>query len=294
MAKKKVIGTCALCDKENIELELSHIIPKFVIRYLKKISIGKIRTVGEPNSVSQDSEKHYLLCGECEDRFNRSETLFAEKVFRPFQFGKFSTIEYDEWMNYFLTSVSWRSLIFDIEFFEEEGKIHPENLKLLKASASTMKDYLMGRRADIGSIQNHLFFFEDLASIPEEYKGLQIHMSVLGSQGSYTIHNHVAGTHATFTNMMGILLFTIYSFGDEESWENTRISVGKGTIGVGDQYITSTLGMEIQFLAESFESAKAQLSDKTKYNIEKTVKKNKDKIPGSRMLKLKLKDINLE
>lgn len=292
MAKKKTVGTCALCDKENVELELSHIIPKFVIRHLKRISIGKLRTVGQPNAVSQDSEKHYLLCGECEDRFNVSETLFAEKVFRPFQLGNFTSVEYDDWMNYFLTSVSWRSLIYDIDFFENEGKIHPDDLELLKISALVMKDYLMGRREDIGSIQNHLFFFEDLVSIPEEYKGMQIHMSVLGSQGSYTVHNHVAGTHATFTNMMGILLFTTYALGDREEWENTLISVDSGTISAGSQFINSTLGMEIQFLAESFEKAKMKLSEKTKENIAKTVEKNKDKIPGSRMLEIKIKDLD--
>lgn len=290
MGKKKVFGTCALCDKENVVLELSHIIPKFVIRYLKKISIGKIRTVGEPNAVAQDSEKHYLLCGDCEDRFNLSETLFADKVFRPFQFGRFTSIDYDKWMHYFLTSVSWRSLILDIDYFEEEGKIHPDDLKLLKGSADIMKDYLMGRREDIGYIENHLFFFEEISSIPEEYKGLDIHMSVSGTQGSYTVHNHEAGTHATFTNMMGVLLFTIYSYGPEEKWENTLISLNKGTISVGGQFITSTLGMEIQYLAKSLEEAKTKLTDKTIDNINKTVEKNKDKIPGSRMLDLKLKD----
>ncbi len=291
---KKIVGTCALCDIEDVELELSHIIPKFVIRHLKRISIGKIRTIGEPNAVSQDSEKHYLLCGECEDRFNVSETLFAEKVFRPFQLGKFTSVEYSEWMNYFLTSVSWRSLIRDIDYFEEEGKIHPDDLNLLKTSADIMKEYLMGKSEDVGSIQNHLFFFEDLVSIPEEYKGLKLHMSVLGSQGSYTVHNHTAGTHATFTNMMGILLFTIYSFGDEEKWENTQINIDNGIISAGDQHVTSTLGMEIQFLAESFEKAKAKLNKKTKDNIATTIEKNKDKIPGSRMLKIMLKDLNLK
>ena len=39
----EVIGECALC-REKKELQLSHIIPKFVGRYLKQTSIGNIRS----------------------------------------------------------------------------------------------------------------------------------------------------------------------------------------------------------------------------------------------------------
>lgn len=64
---------CALC-RENKELELSHIVPKFVIRYLKKTSTGAIRNMENPNKIAQDGEKHYLLCGDCEDTKLNSPT----------------------------------------------------------------------------------------------------------------------------------------------------------------------------------------------------------------------------
>lgn len=42
-------GTCALCNKHG-ELELSHIIPKFVFKHLKKNSFsGKMRNTNNPN-----------------------------------------------------------------------------------------------------------------------------------------------------------------------------------------------------------------------------------------------------
>ena len=60
--EKLKLKVCALCH-QNSELELSHIIPKFAIRYLKETSIGQLRSTDNPNSTIQDGEKHYLLCG---------------------------------------------------------------------------------------------------------------------------------------------------------------------------------------------------------------------------------------
>jgi hypothetical protein len=51
------VKICALC-RENRELELSHIVPKFVMRYLKNTAFGAIRNMGDFNKVVQDSEKH--------------------------------------------------------------------------------------------------------------------------------------------------------------------------------------------------------------------------------------------
>ena len=50
---------CALCDRET-DLQLSHIIPKFVGRHLKKTSIGNIRNLEDHNNIIQDIEKHYM------------------------------------------------------------------------------------------------------------------------------------------------------------------------------------------------------------------------------------------
>lgn len=55
--EKLKLKVCALCH-QNSELELSHIIPKFAIRYLKETSIGQLRSTDNPNSTIQDGEKH--------------------------------------------------------------------------------------------------------------------------------------------------------------------------------------------------------------------------------------------
>ena len=70
--KQLTLSACALCQDKS-ELELSHIIPKFVLRYLKETSAGFLRSAENPNTVVQDGEKHYMLCGKCEDLFSKYE-----------------------------------------------------------------------------------------------------------------------------------------------------------------------------------------------------------------------------
>lgn len=59
MGKKRPMKPCALCQNIS-QLEESHIIPKFVFRYLNKTSHEAIRSLDNPNKVIQDGEKHYL------------------------------------------------------------------------------------------------------------------------------------------------------------------------------------------------------------------------------------------
>lgn len=64
-----MMGKCALCGEDK-ELQLSHIIPKFIGKYLKNTSIGNIRSHENPNRIAQDIEKHYMLCHDCEELFS--------------------------------------------------------------------------------------------------------------------------------------------------------------------------------------------------------------------------------
>jgi hypothetical protein len=103
-------GKCALCNKVT-ELEESHIIPKFVFKWLKETTPTAIRNLGTPNKRVQDGFKEYLLCHECEDLFNKWETKFCEQVFLPIH-DKPAPIKYGPWALKFAVSVSWRVLTY--------------------------------------------------------------------------------------------------------------------------------------------------------------------------------------
>ena len=102
----KKYGQCALCGKET-ELEKSHIIPKFVFRrIINNSATGFMRNIFNSEKRIQDGSKQYLLCGDCEDRFNSYETIFASNVFNPYKNGKLEDFEYKEWLSKFIISVN--------------------------------------------------------------------------------------------------------------------------------------------------------------------------------------------
>ena len=72
-----------------------------MFKYLKKTSIGALRSIHNPNKVVQDGEKHYLLCGDCEDLFNKYETIFANTFFHPYMSNNVKEFNYDSDLYYF-------------------------------------------------------------------------------------------------------------------------------------------------------------------------------------------------
>jgi hypothetical protein len=92
-----VIGTCALCKREEQELQLSHFLPAGVYR--------ATRDPGEKNpnpilindgGVRQDSKQvtAHLLCSECEERLNQNgERWFLSQCSRGDDFPLFTSLD---------------------------------------------------------------------------------------------------------------------------------------------------------------------------------------------------------
>lgn len=77
-------GRCQLCGSESI-LQLSHILPAFVFRWMRETSgNGHLRFGEAPNLRVQDGLKRHWLCASCESLFARSETAFADQLFHPY------------------------------------------------------------------------------------------------------------------------------------------------------------------------------------------------------------------
>ena len=158
---------CALCGNIAV-LENSHIIPKFVFKYLKKDSFtGRMRITAEPNKAVQDGEKMELLCGACEDKFQKLETHFSNKVFRPYKLDKITEFKYEESIIHdFVTSVNWRVLYVELqdiinspEVMKESG-FNNKQLSILYKGEEIMRTYLTERREKIYMILKIIFSFQ--------------------------------------------------------------------------------------------------------------------------------------
>jgi hypothetical protein len=92
------ISLCKLCEKNN-DLKVSHVLPRFLGKYLKDTSATGFLTAVDENgnpSRSQDLYKRRLLCGQCESVLNEAETFFADKVFYPFKKDELKSIPVDD------------------------------------------------------------------------------------------------------------------------------------------------------------------------------------------------------
>lgn len=109
---------CRLCGEDRV-LKNSHIIPNFVIRWLKKSGATPfLRGVEEPDTRIQDVNEK-LLCGECEQRLGRWEQRVASNIFHPVIRKEKECFEYDTWLQYFAISLSWRYLVSDFCSLDE-------------------------------------------------------------------------------------------------------------------------------------------------------------------------------
>lgn len=131
--------TCKLCLK-NKKLQLSHIIPKFIIKLVrdKELNYRFLEIKNNQINKIQDGPKEYLLCHECEQKIGIYENYFKETIHLNRQHT--SKVHDDQYLiieniNYqkiklFFLSLLWRMSVSSLEEFQniEIGK-HEEILR---------------------------------------------------------------------------------------------------------------------------------------------------------------------
>jgi len=162
---------CKLCSKEK-PLELSHIIPSFIYKWLKNTSAtGYFRDYESPNVRRQDGIKIKLLCGECEDLLNIYETEFSKKIFYKYvseeldQYGvaqsKISYFDYSDWLLRFIISIHWRIAVTDKLTAEDYGE---KLYELKNTQMECWRQFLLKERNNTGVNETYILFLQNLAS----------------------------------------------------------------------------------------------------------------------------------
>jgi len=273
---------CALCKKEA-KLEESHVIPKFVFKSMKKNSpTGNMRIANEPNKKIQDGDKLYLLCGECEDLFNKDETLFANNIYHNFQQEKLKVFEYGEWLERFIVSVNWRTLYLDILGFIEQRNVSQKQLDYLMMCEEKMRKYLLGSNESLNPIENHIFFFRKIEIASREVAEMNLHSSVGGSITGYTIISDLHNSAYIFMNLQGLIIVTILKRADEEEWTETLVNK-QGSFNLEQpQVMNSPVSSELMYLSYQYGESKVKLNENQREKIIEAVMKNKEKFLQSK------------
>lgn len=286
---------CALCQSED-ELKESHIIPKFVARHLKKTALGGIRSSSSPNRPIQDSEKHYMLCGKCEGKFSKRETIFANHIFYPYQKKATHFFNYDEMIYFCVTSISWRTLCLEIMDFKKQNKIDKKTLKRLEKFEKKMRLFLLDEHKHSRSIENHIFLCDNLFDLIGNNPILgnkQPNVTLKRGIWSYTFFNDKLKVMGVITNLMGIILVTLYKQSNAEIWDNTQIFNSEGELKCINQKIGECAEKEICFIIENTDKYSLKISSKQEKIIIDKLEKNYKKISNSAILNEWRKDFDL-
>lgn len=153
------------------DLKRSHIIPKFVSRWLKETSAtGFLRGVEFPEKRIQDLPRLPLLCGDCEQLFSKLEVYFAEEVFHPVLNDRKEEIEYDENLRRFILSLNWRTLVTGRSI---QVRQDPWIKEYVEKAEKAWREYLLNEMSNSVPYEHHMSFIgfaDNDTQIPRKFQ----------------------------------------------------------------------------------------------------------------------------
>lgn len=254
---------CSLC-KKNPPIKNSHIVPAFVARAIRKSSpTGYLRVSSSPNKREQDSDTYPLICLACENLFSKKEKIFCENIFNDFRSSDKTNFLYGDWLHYFVTSVTWRTLMLDIQTLNIPDKV----LKNFEFTLTIMQEYLLGQVNLADLINNHLVFATSCAQSNElSLSGTALRQAIYG----YTLWKLNNCSHSgVIVNIGGILCVTHINLNENDLWRNTKVLPLGGKL-ISPQEVNSWLvGDFLSTMVEHKNTGSKNLSEKQRTVIMK-------------------------
>jgi len=275
------MGTCALCEKEK-DLCESHFIPKFVFDWIKKTSAtGYLRQAININKRLQDGIKEKFLCQECENKFSKYERYFADNFFYPYLENKKTSFDYNENLQKFIISISWRLLKKDLERFKN---FQPEMFEYAKQAEEYWQGILLKDELD-ENYEHHLFLFnyieDNSFDLPDKFQWY----TMRATDGTISSSKKEAFLFVKLPSIFYIS--SIFPNSIKDYWKNTLIEKR----GVLESPQTSEHPGFWDFLQSRVElSNKDKISEKQSNKIGETALKDLDKIRNSKSFEVWLEE----
>lgn len=273
-------GCCRLCGVDA-DLQLSHILPAFVFRWMRETSgNGHLRFGETPNQRVQDGVKCHWLCTQCESLLGRSETAFANQLFHPYSRGESTRFTYGEWLLHFCVSVSWRVLHFYREQTSLKG-YEPEAITRIDAAEATWKAFLLGREPHPGLFEQHLIPFDAMQSIsfPKDEVSPNLNRYLMRTADT----DLCRGGKAIYVYAK-LGRFAILGFVREEQrsqWQGTKVHVKNGVIEPRTYQLPRAFFEYLNGKARRTAELLASISPRQSDKIDQSFRSSIDKYIGS-------------
>lgn len=276
---------CGLCG-ETKEICKSHIIPKSIVSwYRETLPTGFFRIAQVPNLSKEDYIVIELLCQQCEDLFSVGEDYFKKNIFLPFQDEHKREFKYDARLEYFLTSISWRILIF-LKIKKQLNHLTTNQKLRIYCVEKVWRKYLLHKRDDLGPYHAHIIVMGMFESAKGFDNPTPINQYLMG-----TIDINVMQTKSNcivYSNLCGIIALGFIQKGPEWNQTNTRINnVGHHD---GNYILDSSFAEYLHRRANLMKSEASKISEKQKEKIKERTLKNIGRVIGSRSMKARRAD----
>lgn len=156
---EKLPSTCLLCLDGEL-CELGHIIPKFVMRWLKLASKKSKFYFNNTETEVSDTLALRILCKNCEDNFARREKNFVDGFFKKY-YRKQEQSGFGEGVYYFALSVAWRIMVSTPMMRDED-----DGDKYYRALKDAISPHLLKPGTNV-EVDVYIFLADDLvANLP--------------------------------------------------------------------------------------------------------------------------------
>ena len=276
------LAICRLCDRDS-DLVQSHIIPRFVFRWLRESSVtGHMRFAENPNVRSQDGLKKRLLCNECETRISVWENLFAKEIFSPAHKETVKDPIYGKWMLKFAVSVSWRAL----QTYFEMGLNHfsPKQIEDAEEALETWKQFLRGERPHPDRFEQHMMGMD----LVKSYRGFELPPNI-NRYLLRTVEIDVVTLNENqafvYTKMCKLLLFGFIENENKGDWKGTKLRVNRGNLRSDKYQLPKWFNEHIVRRATTIHEIQEKMSQRQHDKIGEAYRKNIERFESSEMLK---------
>jgi len=268
-------GICKLCHKRK-PIRKSHLIPNFIISWLRETGSGYFRKPENPNIKYQDFLKSRLLCEDCEQRFASKEQYFSKNIFFPYLKNRPSKFEYSRDLYYFLISVLWRVLISRLKVYKNEHKHFAQEIK---KSEEEWRLFLLGKEA-LPNQDVHLFVTDIIKEFAIPVKNFNRYM-VRALDG--TVISNSSECYV-YVKLSRFCVFTPLTEYDKSKWINTKILNGDGIWSSPQEIRDGRIGdFFIDRIKLGFRKLHENISEKQRRNMSEYQKKNINKIINSEL-----------
>lgn len=286
-------SACQLCGRDG-QLQLSHIIPKFVFAWAKDSTPSFLRNSEEPNVRVQDGEKQRLFCFDCEQQLSVWEKAFCESVFAPLH-GKGAApidLEYGDWALKFAASVSWRNLLYHRQDASElRAHLSEEQFELAERAFTAWREFLLAKQENPREYEQHILTFDFIEShtVPflspymNRYLVRSIDMDLLCANG----------VTVTYTKLGRLAIFGFIQMKDRSKWKGTKIHLKKGKVGSTTYYIPQYLLRYLSDRANQIAASFGAISEKQSAKVTEAIMKDPDKAVSSEVFRAVARDVTL-